>query len=218
MQQKIHFILGGMDEATFLKVSAQVRDWYNSRIPKADTLTYRHTDDVLAAIKFIQPTGPLVIIGHSFGGDKAVEVAAGFMLDSDRKVDSLVLYDPVNRHEAGIPNTKGYTIPNNVNSAVCYFRDPCNEAPFSGKITSWTTPTTTAQNSPYEGDHSFAVWNGNSIAFVKETVDKLLALAEQPKHPPIDPLKFPFPSPTKITIHYDDGSDHTYMIAAERLV
>jgi hypothetical protein len=65
--------------------------------------------------------GPLVLIGHSFGGSLVVDVANSIVRD----IDYMVLIDPVSKGWAwtfGISSCTNFTIPNNVMDADCWRR------------------------------------------------------------------------------------------------
>ncbi len=142
MKPTLHFVLGGgMTEEDWKKLAAYLTTTYKSKIKTShDIAVYRYTDDVALAIQTNQPTGPVTLAGHSFGGCRAVQTACA-LEKLGRAVDHLVLFDPVEITAWDRPNTAGFVLPGNVLEAVCFYRG-AKEAPYSGRITSGPHSTT----------------------------------------------------------------------------
>lgn len=74
-------------------------------------------DDIVGTIQ--KHAGPVILVGHSFGGGDSVKLAG----ELHRPVDGLVLLDPVARGNWGFsPGGKHFTVPESVKRAFCYYR------------------------------------------------------------------------------------------------
>lgn len=196
----LHFILGGnMNETQWADLGKSISSFYKARISTPfDIVFYHYTDDVFGMIQKSQPSGEIILAGHSFGGCKAVQTAAQFAAVK-RPVEHLVLFDPVEITAWNVPNTKGFTISSNVGEAICFFRG-AKEAPYSGSISN-SGPT--FKNSPYVGDHGKCVWDGANIAMIATALAGGTFI----------PKPVPQPTPAKtlvgITLVWSDGTTQT---------
>ena len=64
---------------------------------------------------------PALLIGHSFGGDRCVELAHD-LGRAGHAVGHLLLLDPVPRRGWGAFDTQSFVLPGNVASAACFLR------------------------------------------------------------------------------------------------
>lgn len=170
-----------MTEKQWSDLGRTIRSFYTPRIKfPFEVVFYRYTDDTYSLIKAKYPHGPLVIAGHSFGGCRAVQVAAQF--NGERTVDSLFLFDPVEITAWDKPNTKGFALTPNVADAVCFPRN-AKEAPWPGSIVSGPKFV----NLPYPGGHGDAVWKGSNIAMIAAALESKKYIV-------------------KVVVHYSDGT------------
>lgn len=142
-----------------------IQKYYTSRLPTGTPFfTSRWNRDVAAEIMAKYPTGDLGIIGHSFGGQAAVETCRAFLCN--RTIKKLILIDPVDYHHPDTLNTIGFAIPSNVLNARCFYRQKPTTQPWSGSISSpviintMYVPTTSDPHGEY-------VWNASTINEVK---------------------------------------------------
>jgi pimeloyl-ACP methyl ester carboxylesterase len=214
----MHMILGGgMSEPEYESLAAGLNNYYLAHITNVqfNVVCYRFTDDVHGLIKANYPTGPLLICGHSYGGDMAVAAATKFAAEG-RKVDHLVLFDPVSTapNAYAVPNTTGWTLPNNVAETVCFYR-VATEAPFSGQISGG--PNYRNVNYPAgpgmgtAAHHGDAVWSISCYSYIAT------ALAGNSFLPVVNPPAPPVPPPTPLTktivsfsVTYSDGTSETH--------
>lgn len=74
-------------------------------------------DDIVGTIR--KHAGPVILVGHSFGGGDSVKLAG----ELHRPVDGLVLLDPVARGNWGFsPGGQHFRVPESVKRAFCYYR------------------------------------------------------------------------------------------------
>lgn len=192
----LHFITGGgmtPDQATAL--GQAIASFDKAHIPDVTFQVnyYKFNDDAYSLIQAAQPTGPLLIGGHSFGGCEAVKTAVKFAVNS-RTVDHLMLYDPVddNGMAYSVPNTAGFALTSNVTEAICFYRN-ATEAPFSGKIASGPNfknvllPPADGGSAAHHGD---AVWSAESIQAISAVLHGGYFL------PRVTPAPAPAPTPT----------------------
>jgi hypothetical protein len=73
--------------------------------PGAKKFSWEQHDDIMAEIKKHAPDQPVVLVGHSFGGDTAVEIAEEFNSAKNgfRSVDLLVSIDAVGMNKTIMP-------------------------------------------------------------------------------------------------------------------
>ena len=98
-------------------------------IPGADAFSYRDHDEIIAEIKR-RPVGqPIVLVGHSFGGDTAVEIAKDLnsMEHGFRKVDLLITMDSVGFDNDIIPINVSRNL-NFIGDRDAFFNDGSNIA------------------------------------------------------------------------------------------
>jgi len=98
-----------------------VAETIRTRYPTDEVIT-RAWDDHDGVEQTIENhNGPIVLIGHSFGGGKSVELAS----HARRPIDWLILLDPVPYDDWGVRHSGAYfRIPPNVLHAVCFYRPP----------------------------------------------------------------------------------------------
>lgn len=93
----------------------------HNQFPTARVITRAWNDDDGIDKTVYSHNGPVILIGHSFGGCISFEIATR----SKRQIDSLILLDPVPtsgeffRHEG-----KYFETPSNVHYATCFYRPP----------------------------------------------------------------------------------------------
>jgi hypothetical protein len=135
-------------------------------------------ENLVCDLKSVPETDKVVLMGHSFGGDAAINAA----MISGKKIDRLVLFDPVLNsfritssiigidHSTAYNNPSqflGFTIPANVVESYDFYR-VATQAPYSKKISN-TTAKYVNINIPNCKDcglashHGDAVWNYNVI-------------------------------------------------------
>ncbi len=125
----------------------------------------------------IPPTGPVVLVGHSFGFDKVVEVARSI---SPRTV-KLVEIDGVPRANPQ-PNYAGFTLSDNVVWSWCIYRTTRSDGKtpisnyFSGPIRASKWPYKNVlyvprfvadENGGQAAEHGQPCWDGTAAAAVK---------------------------------------------------
>ena len=199
----IHFVLGGgMTEAQYEALAQQVQSYYTAHITSVqfNMIMYRWTDDVYSLIKTNQPTGPLLLCGHSYGGDKVIQVAAQFAVDG-RVVNHLVAFDPVDNNGDNYSRPcAGFALTNNVAEAVAFYRG-ATEAPYSGQIISGPNfknvlfPAVGGGDASHHGD---SVWDSSCYNYVSIAVsgNNFLPTTVNPPTPvPIPPPPTPTPNP-----------------------
>lgn len=71
--------------------------------------------------KLLKPGQKIVLVGHSFGGDKVVELCSSYK-SKGIQIEELILLDPVPRSHAGFLNVLDYQIPTNVKHTTCIYR------------------------------------------------------------------------------------------------
>ena len=219
----LHFVLGGgMTDAQWQALSAAVTQYYIAHIPNVqfNVICYHFTDDVHSMIKANQPTGPLVICGHSYGGNAAIDAAVKFAADG-RTVDHLILFDPVSTapNAYTVPNTTGFAVPSNVTEAVAFYRG-ATEAPYSGMITSGPNcrnvlfPTVGGGDASHHGD---AVWDSSCYGYVAIALGggHFLPVIAPPPAPVVPTPTPPLPITKKVTgfvINYSDGTSESHTV------
>jgi pimeloyl-ACP methyl ester carboxylesterase len=107
-----------------------------SRYPGQHVITrsWNDDDDILLTVEKFP--GRIVLIGHSFGGCRSIELAEQL----HRPVDSLILLDPVPCHDWAFRHAgKYFTVPAQVKSSVCYYR-PASIFPVSYPILNPSAP------------------------------------------------------------------------------
>jgi hypothetical protein len=131
MSASVVFITGWCpNETEYKNLMAYEEKFYKGKLPANMPLYVDRWDkNPAAAIKSKFPTGDLVIVGFSFGGQKSIEVCA----ELARPIKKLILLDPVDYHNPNVPNTAGFTLPDNVLAANCYYRLP-RDMPWSGHV------------------------------------------------------------------------------------
>lgn len=93
----------------------------HARFPDAQVITRAWNDEDGIETQINTHRGPVVLVGHSFGGCKSFEIASSVQ----RPINCLILLDPVPtdhsifRHEG-----KYFDLPSKVLNAVCYYRAP----------------------------------------------------------------------------------------------
>jgi len=98
------------------------------------TRAWNDDDGVVATIR--GHAGPVLLVGHSFGGSKSIEFAAA----AGRPIDHLLLLDPVPYRDWGIRHGgKYFVIPDAVRDAVCFYR-PAGAWPISYPIVNPSSP------------------------------------------------------------------------------
>lgn len=106
-------------EQNYQGLQDYIQTYYSARLPKGTPFfTSRWNRDVAAEIAAKYPTGDVGIFAHSFGGQKAIEVATAL---APRRVKKGVFFDPVDIHHADVPNTVGFTPPPTMDSITCYY-------------------------------------------------------------------------------------------------
>lgn len=152
-------------EQNYQGLQDYIQTYYTARIAKGTPFfTSRWNRDVVSEIAAKYPDGDLGILGHSFGGQAAVEVCRSLM--GSRLIKKLVLIDPVDYHNPKTPNTVGFAVPPNVLNARCFYRQKPTSSPWSGSISSpviintMYVPTTSDPHGEY-------VWNASTLSEVK---------------------------------------------------
>jgi pimeloyl-ACP methyl ester carboxylesterase len=93
------------------------RDYPNLRVI---TRGCNDRDDIAETVE--DHPGPVVLIGHSFGGCRSIELAAQLR----RPVDSLILLDPVPCEDWAFRHADRYfQIPASIKSAICFYHPHC---------------------------------------------------------------------------------------------
>jgi pimeloyl-ACP methyl ester carboxylesterase len=119
----------------------------HQRFPAARVITRAWNDDDDIVMKIEMHRGPVVLVGHSFGGCRSIEITEQL----HRGVDGLILLDPVPFHDWAIRHAgKYFDLPLQTRSAVCYYR-PEAIWPVSYPL---AHPTRTWENRPRELGHS----------------------------------------------------------------
>lgn len=195
MKANVIFVVGRCEsEKEYCGLMDYLTKFYRPRLPGIPFDVTRWDKDVLGFInqKAPAPT-PLVLVGFSFGGGKAVEVCSQLQ----RPIKKLVLIDPVNpvwwgpdarpKGADGKPlplpwsgawtgNTWDFVIPANVQSVHCFYRE-AKQMPWSAPIRSARigpngrceitnikyTPT---KANPIEA-HGEYVWRSETIEVIK---------------------------------------------------
>lgn len=165
---QVLFVTGWCEsEQAYQGLIDYIQMFYTSRLPKGTPFyTTRWDKDVADTIHYKYPVGDLCLIGFSFGGQAVLDAIAKI---APRPVKKLILIDPVDCHNPNFPNTKGFAIPPNVQSAICYYRT-ATQMPWSGHITS---PDITNQrynpdpSKPIGDQHGQMVWSGDVMNMVK---------------------------------------------------
>lgn len=93
----------------------------HSQIDTASVLITEWTDKLAQMIRNWRDLGPILLVGHSFGGSALVEAANQM---PDIRIDHLVLLDPVPTKGWGLFNFRDFVIPDNVQAATCFWRKP----------------------------------------------------------------------------------------------
>lgn len=94
-------------------------DELRRRYPAARVITRGCFDHDGIARTLESHAGPIVLIGHSFGGGKSIELCSHL----HRNVDWLLLLDPVPTNDWAIRHDgKYFTIPPTVHHALCFYR------------------------------------------------------------------------------------------------
>ena len=77
-------------------LAQQIFDYYTPRVAPAAFagIAHQYQDNIAAAVQATQPTGPIVIAGHSFGG-WSILLAASQLAAAGRRIKSIILWDPV---------------------------------------------------------------------------------------------------------------------------
>lgn len=106
-------------EQNYAGLQAFIQTYYTARLPKGTPfITARWYEDVAEKVKATFPTGDLGFFGHSFGGQKTIEVINTL---APRRVKKAVFFDPVDIHHADVPNKVGFTPPPTADSITCYY-------------------------------------------------------------------------------------------------
>ncbi len=88
--------------------------------------------------KLLKPGQKIILVGHSFGGDKCVELCNAYK-SKGLQIEELILLDPVPRTHAGFLNILDYKIPSNVKKTTCIYRRAIIP-PYSCYVRSSETP------------------------------------------------------------------------------
>lgn len=93
----------------------------HARYPDVHVITRAWNDEDGIEHKINMHRGPVVLVGHSFGGCKSFEIASHVR----RAINSLILLDPVPIGDGFFRQEgKYFDLPSNVRGAVCYYRAP----------------------------------------------------------------------------------------------
>lgn len=115
--------LNGSDKGGLLDIQRDVE----KHLPD-DTVTRMYWDDGYAdpdsklGKMILAENKELVFVGHSFGGCKAVDLAAAYE-KRGKKIKKVILLDPVPITHIGLLNFIDFTLPNNVQKATCFKRN-----------------------------------------------------------------------------------------------
>lgn len=165
MSASVVFIIGlSANEKQYADLIAYIQKFYAARLPPQTPLHVTRWDkNVAGEITKKFPKGDLVIVGFSFGGQKAVEICETLK----RPIKQLVLLDPVDYHNGNKPNLAGFVLPGNVAKAHCFFRG-ATAVPWSGYIarglTTWTNVRYVANTADPHGEY---VWKSDTMNIIK---------------------------------------------------
>lgn len=124
-----------------------VADEIRRRDPASHVITRGCDDDDSIASIVNNYRGPVVLIGHSYGGDETVKLARRV----HRSIEGVVLLDPVARGAWGFPpGGQHFRIPESVQRAICFYR-PGSDWPVSYPI---INPTVSYENRPRRIGHN----------------------------------------------------------------
>jgi pimeloyl-ACP methyl ester carboxylesterase len=145
-------------------------NFYKNKLPAGTPLHVDRWDhDVAANVLAKFPTGDLVIVGFSFGGQKAVEICTTL----NRPIKKLILLDPVDYHNGNKPNTVGFVLPDTVKSAHCFYRG-ATQIPWSGSISKATCEFINKKYNPTKKSvdeaHGEMVWHADTISLIKASL------------------------------------------------
>jgi pimeloyl-ACP methyl ester carboxylesterase len=132
------------------------------RHPNARVITraWNDIDGITATV--LRHRGPVVLVGHSFGGCRSVELAAA----AKRPIDALVLLDPVPCDDWGFRKPgKYFQTPANVAKSFCFHR------PAGGWPTSYPIVTPGAENHEFRIGHSAFGYNDQVRACITGLCD-----------------------------------------------
>lgn len=168
------FFISGMQLWTLGSMSGNSMEAMAENIPGADAFSYRDHEEILAEIKR-RPVGqPIILVGHSFGGDTAVEIAKELntMENGFRKVDLLITMDSV-----GFDND---IIPINVRKNLNFIGD--RDAFFNdGPNIARNTEKTDVVNELRSEDHT-GIDDSEEVQFkVFEAINELMTEADRKK-------------------------------------
>jgi hypothetical protein len=157
------FITGGGDVTNLAALQNLITATYKAKLPAGTPwLIMGYDQDVTAAISQKYPNRQVILLGHSFGGEKAIHVAQ----ELDQPIELLMTFDAVHSGKYGgaYNQAENFTIPNNVKKAVAYRRYNYSSVPASGWIANPRSQDTNisygANNAiPAEDLHGWAVWN-----------------------------------------------------------
>jgi len=171
MATSVVFIVGlSPTEKDYASLIAYIEKFYKARLPVGTPLHVTRWDkDVVGEINEKFPNENLVIVGFSFGGQKAVEVCSALA----KPIKKLILIDPVDYHNGGKPNTVGFTVPDNVASAACFYRE-AKKIPWSSYITKGGTEWFNKKYVPVSKNeaegHGEYVWKPETMTLIKSAL------------------------------------------------
>jgi len=149
------------NDAAYKSLNDYITKFYGDRIPKGHPLLvtdWRQNLPPLIMAKF-GASRPIVYVGFSLGGGELKNQGARIV----NTIKKAVLIDPVDKNNAQKINNVGLTLPNNVQSAVCFYRG-AKEWPFSTFIKNIKPGYSNIRYVPVTSDpHGEKVWNANTI-------------------------------------------------------
>ncbi len=124
-----------------------IADEIRRRYPGQEVITRGWDDEDSILLTLQRHRGPIMLVGHSYGGSRSVELASRL----GRTVDCLILLDPVVQGHFGFaPPGRFFQIPDSVNHAICYYR-PLGGWPASFPI---LNPRHATDNRPRNIEHN----------------------------------------------------------------
>ena len=146
-----------------------VADAIRSRHPNARVITRGWNDADGIAATVAGHRGPVILVGHSFGGCRTVELAARV----NRPIDAMVLLDPVPVEDWAFRKPgKYFETPANVAKVLCYHR------PAGGWPTSYPIVTSGAENHELHIGHGAFGYNDQVRTCIASLCDQASAAPE----------------------------------------
>lgn len=172
MKKYMMFIVGlSATDAAYQPWMDYIRNYMQTRLSGVTVLSGRWDHDEYTNIlkAGLTPSDSLTLVGHSFGGRKAVNVAMQFNDDLLHHTTNLVLIDPVDWDHNSGPNL-GFTLTANVKKAWAFYRG-ATATPWSGPILKSPGEFYNKRYVAVTSDpHGEYVWQGETLAAIKSAI------------------------------------------------